>query len=289
MKTRTSTYSQLFIITLSLLILFNHTLLKLVQDWSIDDNFSHGFLIPFITGFLIWQKRDQLTSETLKPNNWGLLIIFSGMLLHILGTTGSELFTMRISIILTLIGFSFYFFGSNITIKVIVPLCYLIFMIPIPAIIWNKIAFPLQLLAAKLSAQLIQLIEIPVLRQGNILQLPNTTLEVVDACSGLRSLTSLLALSAAFAYMVPLNYLGKWLLFGSAIPIAIIVNIFRLTFTAVLARYIGPETAQGFLHELSGMVIFIVALFFLYLFFLVLKKIKLATDTHGHTQRVKIS
>ncbi len=273
MKVKTSTYIQISTVTVAFLVLFNHTLLKLVQDWAIDDNFSHGFLIPFITGFLIWQKRDQLTSEKLKASNWGLLIIFMGMLLHIAGTAGAEMFTMRMAIVVTLTGLSFYFFGSKITISVIVPLAYLMFMIPIPAIIWNKIAFPLQLFAAKLSAQFIQFIDIPVLRQGNILQLPNTTLEVVDACSGLRSLTSLLALSAAFAYMVPLNNLGKWLLFGSAIPIAIIVNIVRLTVTAVLARYIGPETAQGFLHELSGMVIFIAALVFLYLFFLVLKKL----------------
>ena len=273
MKVKTSTYTQLSTVTVAFLVLFSHTLLKLAQDWAIDDNFSHGFLIPFITGFLIWQKRDQLTSEKLKASNWGLLIISMGMLLHIAGTTGAELFTMRTAIVVTLTGLSFYFFGSKITISVIVPLAYLMFMIPIPAIIWNKIAFPLQLFAAKLSTQCIQFFDIPVLRQGNILQLPNTTLEVVDACSGLRSLTSLLALSAAFAYMVPLNNLGKWLLFGSAIPIAIIVNIVRLTVTAVLARYIGPETAQGFLHELSGMVIFIVALVFLYLFFLVLKKL----------------
>ena len=273
MKINTSTYIQISTVTVAFLVLFSHTLLELVQDWAIDDNFSHGFLIPFITGFLIWQKRDQLTSEKLKASNWGLLIIFSGMLLHIAGTAGAEMFTMRMAIVVTLTGLSFYFFGSKITISVIVPLAYLMFMIPIPAIIWNKIAFPLQLFAAKLSAQCIQFLDIPVLRQGNILQLPNTTLEVVDACSGLRSLTSLLALSAAFAYMVPLNNLGKWLLFGSAIPIAIIVNIVRLTVTAVLARYIGPETAQGFLHELSGMVIFIAALVFLYLFFLVLKKL----------------
>ena len=288
MKVKTSTYIQISTVTVAFLILFSHTLLKLIQDWSIDDNFSHGFLIPFISGFLIWQKRDQLTSEKLKASNWGLLIIFMGMLLHIAGTAGAEMFTMRMAIVVTLTGLSFYFFGSKITISVIVPLAYLMFMIPIPAIIWNKIAFPLQLFAAKLSTQFIQFIDIPVLRQGNILQLPNTTLEVVDACSGLRSLTSLLALSAAFAYMVPLNNLGKWLLFGSAIPIAIIVNIFRLTITAVLARYIGPETAQGFLHELSGMVIFIVALIFLYLFYLVLKKIKFVTDPHGHTQTSKI-
>ena len=273
MKVKTSTYIHISTVTVVFFILFSHTLLKLAQDWFTDDNFSHGFLIPFVTGFLIWQKRDQLTLEKLKYSNWGLLIISIGMLLHILGTAGAEMFIMRMAIVVTLTGLSFYFFGSKITISVIVPLAYLMFMIPIPAIIWNKIAFPLQLLAAKLSTLCIQFLDIPVLRQGNILQLPDTTLEVVDACSGLRSLTSLLSLSAAFAYMAPLKNFGKWLLFGSAIPIAIIVNIFRLTITAVFARYIGPETAHGLLHELSGVVIFITALILLYFFYLFLKRV----------------
>jgi exosortase len=265
---------QIIILTGAFLALYSHSIATLISDWSGDPNFSHGFLIPFVAAYMVWHKKEVLKTIEVKPSQAGLGVIIFGMLCFLAGNIGAELFVMRSSMIITIAGMVIYLFGFQIFKAVMVPIIYLIIMIPIPAIIWNKIAFPLQLFAANLSSDMVRLLGIPVLRDGNILHLANTSLEVVDACSGLRSLTSLLALSGAFAYIAPLGNIKKWILFLSAVPIAVLVNIVRLTITAIMATYWGAEAAQGFLHDMSGILVFAVALALVYLVFIVELKLE---------------
>ena len=258
-------YLPILIAAASFLALYHHVILKLINDWRNDADYSHGFLIPLISGYLIWQKKQALSELSPKPRNMGLLLLFLSIAFYILAYTGAELFTQRFSMILVILSTIVFLAGWEYFRMLFLPVLYLTFMIPLPAIIWNKIAFPLKLFATHIAVNVIQFLGITVYGEGNIIYLSNTTLQVVDACSGLRSLTSLLALSAAFALITPHSIPKKLTLFLSAVPIAIAANIFRLVVTAVLAKKFGPQVAHGFLHEASGIAVFLISLIILFL------------------------
>lgn len=264
---------QTFLIAAAFGLVYGSTLKDLIGDWFIDPNFSHGFLIPFVAGYMVWYRQNHLRQIPCKSSISGVFIIIFGMMVYMAGNLGAELFLMRTSMIITLAGIITFNFGTAMLKALVVPLCYLIMMIPIPAIIWNKIAFPLQLFAARISTDTINMIGIPVFREGNILHLANTSLEVVDACSGIRSLTSLLALTGAFAFLSHVSQWKKWVIFLSAIPIAVATNVVRLTTTGMLAAWVGPEATHGFLHDMSGLIVFGTALILVYLLFILLTKL----------------
>ena len=253
-------FTSLVVVLGALTILYLPYLQTLVAAWGTNDDYSHGYFIPLISMYMIWSVRDQLASAKIKPTNLGLLLVAIGLGLLLISKIGSELFLQRLSLIVVLLGLVLFLFGREYFKLLKWPILYLIFMIPLPAIIWNKIAFPLQLFASYLTEHIIRLLGIPIFRQGNVLHLAETTLEIVAACSGLRSLLTMFALSSLLVWMSSLPLNRKWILFFSAVPAAILANLIRLTTTAILASRFGPDVALGFLHDFSGWLTFVVGL-----------------------------
>jgi exosortase len=247
------------------LICYAPTIRSLAGDWVHDADMGHGFFVPVIAGYIIWQRREELLNTKLSPNWWGLLVVLWGAAQMMVGTLGVELFLSRTALIITLFGMVWLLAGNEVLKKVLFPLALLCFMVPIPAIIYNRITFPLQLLASRLAADSLTLLGLPVLREGNILELPNRTLSVVEACSGIRSLLSLTFLSLVYGYFFEKRKWVRLTLLLATIPIAIIANGARVTITGVITEF-KPEFAEGFFHESTGWVIFMTALVILLFF-----------------------
>jgi exosortase len=256
---------QLFYILLAILILSNfQILIRLAQDWYTDGNYSHGFLVIPISIFLFYRRRHELTFPA--PNAWlGFALFIVGTIGIIFGIAASEFFSTRISLVLALTGISLFYFGWNNFRKVWFAYFFLLFMIPVPAIIYYSATLPMQLFASKVTNVILQIIGVPSYREGNIIHLPSYALEVSEACSGLRSLVTLLALSSLFGYLTLPGKIRPLILFFSAIPIAIVVNIFRLLLTGIGAYAISTKIAEDFLHQLSGILVFILAILLLML------------------------
>jgi exosortase A len=240
-------------------LLYVDVINKLVYDWIHLPDFSHGFLIPLVSLYFVYERRNQLS--TLSPSgNWaGLGVIILGILLLFLGNLAAEYFTMRFSILVVLGGIILFLLGKEFYKILLFPLIFLIFMIPIPSIFMDRITFPMQLFASKVATNSLHLIGIPVLREGNIIKLSHTSLEVAEACSGIRSLISLLALSVVFAYFSQKETWKRIVVILSTFPIAIIANAARVSGTGILAYHYGENAAQGFFHGLSSWILFVVA------------------------------
>ncbi|BCG47623.1 Eight transmembrane protein EpsH [Citrifermentans bremense] len=232
----------------------------MVQQWYEDANYSHGFVVPLIAGYFAYERRKELAEVLAEPWWPGLLLVVAGLLQLVVGWLGSEFFTMRSSIVVTLCGMTLFLLGKRLFRLMLLPLAYLLFMVPLPYIIYDMIAFPLKLFVTRVSIASLKLMGVVVLREGNIIMLPFTTLEVADACSGIRSLISLLALSVAYAFFLEMGALRRGLLILSAIPIAISANALRVIGTGLLAQYWGAKAAEGFFHEFAGLAVFVVAI-----------------------------
>ena len=298
-------------IAVAILFTYAAVLAKLSRDWWTDENYSHGLLVPFIIGYILWLQRDKLAAEPARPSVLlgGLAVAFALFALWT-GVAGAELYTQRMSLVLLIAGTVVYFFGLNFLRLILVPLGLLILAIPIPAIIFNKIAFPLQLFASRCAVWSMSMVGIPVLRQGNVIELKplnsfdTKKLEVVEACSGIRSLMTLMTLAVVFAYFTHprsndsngprgrfgwLRSYGFWrslIVVLSAIPIAILTNASRVSGTGILSHYYGTGVADGFFHSFSGWAIYIVAFLLLFAVGWVLDRFKPSAPADEPTQSV---
>ena len=239
---------------------YYHVLAKLVVDWWQIPDFSHGFLVPIFAGYLVWTKREVLRRTKVSPSWSGVAVVAFGLIVVVLGDYGAELFLSRISLVILLAGLVLAFGGWELLKELRFALLVLLLAIPIPAIIFNQITLPLQMFASKLASALLPMFGVPVLREGNVIELPSMSLEVAEACSGIRSLMSLFTLSVFYGYFMEKTFLRRVVLALASVPIAIAANAVRILGTALCVQYWDPEKAQGFFHEFSGWVMFLVSL-----------------------------
>lgn len=246
------------------LILYRAVLAKLIWDWWNIPDFSHGFIVPFFSAFVIWRDRARLAAIPRKPIWTGLLFVVLGMAVLVVGVLGAELFLSRISGLLLIIGLTLSFWGRRRLQALAFPLAFLLFAIPIPQIIFNQITFPLQLLSSQLAAAALPLLQVPVFREGNVIHLPQMSLEVAEACSGIRSLLSLGTLAVIFGFIVEKSISKRVVLAMASVPIAVAANAARIIITGLCVQYWDPDMALGFFHEFSGWAVFLFSVSMLY-------------------------
>lgn len=258
-KTSPFAWTTIAWVSLLLGVCYAPVLLALVRQWFNDADMGHAFAVPIFAAYIAWKKRDQIAGLAPVPNWWGLAVmLWAGLQLY-LGTLGAELFLTRTSLVISIIG-AVLLLGGTRYLKIFkFPLFLLFFMIPIPAVIYTEITFPLQLFASRVAENTIDLLQIPVYREGNVLILPQQTLNVVEACSGIRSLLTLTFLSLIYGYFCENRTWVRTVLFFSTIPIAILANSGRVTFTGVVSQF-NPDLAEGWFHEAQGWVIFMIGL-----------------------------
>lgn len=273
-----STLITAIVVAASIAFLYATVLAKLGRDWWTDENYSHGLLVPFVIGFIIWQIKDAIRSR-IDPAKWlGGAAVVGALLMLIAGTLGAELFMQRVSLVVMLAGVVVYFLGRKVLMLIAVPFALFVLAIPIPQIVFNRIAFPLQIWASQMAVWGIRLFEVPTLRKGNVIEIlprgstQTISLEVVEACSGIRSLMTLVTLSLILAYFTRRDDGGGFanlfksdlsravILMITAVPIAVLTNAARVTGTGVMTYYWGKQATDGAWHDASGWVVYVVAL-----------------------------
>jgi exosortase len=254
-----------------LFLLYHRILQHLAEDWIDDPNYSYGFFVLIFCCGVLWKQRKTLQGTPRKPASIGLVIIGGALGILILGVYGAELYLSRTSLLFLIAGLVIYFLGWRMFKAVLFPWSVLLLTIPLPAIVFNQVSFPLQFEASRLASGLAGLARVPVLREGNVIVLPSLTLDVAEACSGLRSLMALITLAVFYGYVFESRVSRRLLLAFAAVPIAVMANAMRIMGSGVIGEYWGPDKAEGFFHLFSGGLVFVCSLLLLFGFHAALK------------------
>lgn len=247
-----------------LLGMLYHTIVyKMGVQWYDEPDYSHGFLVPLVAAYFVWERRKRLLAMPIHHSLAGIGLLGVGLVMLIIGSVGAELYLQRTSLIVVLAGLVLLILGRQSLHLLVFPITFLLFMVPLPAIVVDLVSFPLQMIAANTAAFCLYNFGIPVLQEGNVIILAGTKLEVAEACSGIRSLQALLALGTVYAYFSQHVRWKQWVLVLLSIPIAIVANAVRVTGTGLLANYWGIEAAEGFYHTFAGLLLFAMAILLL--------------------------
>jgi exosortase len=239
--------------------LYGGILRDLARQWWDDPNYTHGFLVPLFSGFLVWQRRKQLAVLPPRGSWLGLPVLLAGVGALLLGDLAAEDFLMRSSLIVVLTGLVLFHLGREIFRVLAFPLLFLFFMVPLPATLFYAMALPLQTLAARNAAWTLDRLGVPVLLDGNVIHLTQQSLGVAEACSGIRSLISLFSVAVGWA---ALTLPGIWAMaafVAAVVPITILANAGRVVITGLIGQWFGVEYAQGFFHTFSSWLVFVFA------------------------------
>lgn len=256
-------FLQIGAITLLVCMLFGSALIDMAKDWWSEPALSQGMLLPPLALFVAWIERQRILTYPAIPDYRGILLTALACCLFALGRLGSEFFLMRFAFVILVAALIWTFWGSKRLRALGFPLLLLAVMVPLPAIVYNSIAAPLQLFASDVASQIAQLAGVSVFRDGNIIQLAGVSLGVAEACSGLNSLSALIVGSLLLGYLVCARKLSRILLVIAAVPLAIGVNVLRVAGTALLADY-NQAFAMGFYHAFSGWLVFVAGIVGLY-------------------------
>jgi len=239
------------------LMIYAPVLSHLARQWWDEPDYSHGFLVPLFSAYLLWRRRDTLRQVALRPSWMGMPILCASLCVLIAGSLGAELFLQRISLLGVIVGLIVWCWGWRMARATAFPIALLLLMIPLPGVVYYQLVFPLQIMATEIATWFLHVINLfPVLREGNILVLPSNRLEVAEACSGLRSLLSLLTITVIYAYLGERSNFIRWILCLLVLPIAVLGNAGRVVFAAISSELAGASTVEGWAHFLSGLFLF---------------------------------